>query len=150
MGNVKGIIQRRMRMPGAPGFIARLVSGVLLITALLFGLIVLFPTSVATTPFAFVHKAHSVQRGLASWMALYDYFCAPLPASVFVWLIWIQYRHPLRRQRFAVLRRVARNLVFAVPSFLTLRLLLLPVPLTAALWAENHHFGLMHWLHVYR
>lgn len=82
-----------------------------------------------------------------SWLPLFD-LLAPLLAGVFVLLVWIQYKHPLRRQHFGALRRIVRNLLFALPAFLTLRLLLLPIPLAVALWAEKHNFGLLHWLHV--
>jgi sterol desaturase/sphingolipid hydroxylase (fatty acid hydroxylase superfamily) len=79
------------------------------------------------------------------WLPLYDRL-APLLAVVFGALLWLQWRHPLRRQHFSALRRVVRNLLFAVPSFLTLRLLLLPIPLAVAVWAQNHDFGLLNWL----
>jgi sterol desaturase/sphingolipid hydroxylase (fatty acid hydroxylase superfamily) len=82
---------------------------------------------------------------LTSW-TFYDRFGAPILATVFFLLLWVQKKHPLRRQHFATLRRVGRNLVFAIPSFVTLRLLLLPVPLIVAAWAQDHNLGVSHWL----
>jgi sterol desaturase/sphingolipid hydroxylase (fatty acid hydroxylase superfamily) len=61
-------------------------------------------------------------------------------------LLWLQWKRPLRRQHFAAWRRIARNLIFGVPAFLVLRLALIPIPLAAATWAQQHDFGLLHWL----
>src|SRR3712207_3586745 len=60
-----------MRMLGALGFIARILGGVLLVTALLFALIVLFPSSVSRTPLGIVQWAHGIERALAVWVRGY-------------------------------------------------------------------------------
>jgi sterol desaturase/sphingolipid hydroxylase (fatty acid hydroxylase superfamily) len=79
-------------------------------------------------------------------LRLFDSFGSPLLAVVFLALLWLQKKYPLRRQHLQTLRRIATNLVFAVPSFLTLRLLLIPIPLAAAAWATHHDVGLLNWL----
>jgi len=57
-------------------------------------------------------------------------------AGLFVVLLWLQWRFPLRRQGFAATSRLVRNLLFAVPAFFVLRLALIPLPLAAAAWAS--------------
>ena len=61
-------------------------------------------------------------------------------------MLLLQWWFPLRRQHFSTLRRVIRNISFAIPSFIALRLLMLPIPLLAATWAEEHNVGLINWL----
>jgi sterol desaturase/sphingolipid hydroxylase (fatty acid hydroxylase superfamily) len=78
-------------------------------------------------------------------MALYDQM-APLLGTVFVLLLWLQWKHPLRRQYLSTLSRVMRNLIFALPAFLVLRIALIPIPLAAAVWAQSTSIGLLHWL----
>lgn len=75
-----------------------------------------------------------------------DFPGTPIVAGVFALMLWLQWKHPLRRQRFSALRRVVRNMVFAAPAFLVLRLALLPIPLAATAWAARHDFGLLNWL----
>ncbi|MBW3638222.1 MAG: sterol desaturase family protein [Armatimonadetes bacterium] len=77
---------------------------------------------------------------------LLDSVGSPLTLGGLFLLLWSQWKYPLRYQHFAPLRRIARNLVFAAPAFLVLRLLLIPIPLWAATWAAQHNFGLFHWL----
>ena len=43
-------------------------------------------------------------------------------------------------------RRVVRNISFALPTFVVLRLALLPIPLVVAIWATDHQVGLLNWL----
>src|SRR5687768_15152024 len=78
-----------------------------------------------------------------SWL---DLVAAPMLGAVFLLLLWLQWQYPLRCQHFTMLGRMVRNLIFASPSFITLRLALVPIPLAVALWAEQHQFGLLHWL----
>jgi len=75
-----------------------------------------------------------------------DLVGTPLLVGTFLVLLWLQSIHPLRRPRFSLrpLRHVVRNLVFAAPAFLVLRLALVPIPLAAAVWAAQHDFGLLH------
>ena len=77
---------------------------------------------------------------------LLDSVGSPLLVSVFLSLLFLQWKRPLRRQHFAALRRIIRNLVFALPAFLVLRLALVPIPLAAAAWTARHDFGLLNWL----
>ncbi|WP_345269053.1 sterol desaturase family protein [Nibrella viscosa] len=77
---------------------------------------------------------------------LFDYVGAPLLVVAFAVLLWVQARSPLRRQQFRTLGRVLRNIGFSIPAFITLRLLLLPVPLLAAAWAARNGLGLLNWL----
>ena len=75
---------------------------------------------------------------------LLDFVGSPLLVAAFGLLLWLQARCSLRRQRFAALGRIVRNLVFAAPAFVVLRLALVPIPLAAAVWAAQHDFGLLH------
>jgi sterol desaturase/sphingolipid hydroxylase (fatty acid hydroxylase superfamily) len=77
---------------------------------------------------------------------LLDYVGTPIFAMLLIGLLILQSRRPLRRQRFGILRRAVRNFVFSAPAFFLLRLTLIPIPLTAAWWAQVHGFGLLHWL----
>lgn len=79
---------------------------------------------------------------------LLDFFGSPLLAILFGGLFLLQWRYPLRRRHFPVFRRMVRNFVMSVPSFLILRLALIPIPLAAAAWAQEHGVGLLHWLSV--
>ena len=75
---------------------------------------------------------------------LLDSVGSPLLAGAFLLLLWLQWKRPLRRQHFAASRRIIRNLIFATPAFLVLRLALVPMPLAAAAWSAQHDFGLLH------
>lgn len=79
---------------------------------------------------------------------LLDYVGTPLFIAIFVLLFWRQTRTPLRRARFSALGRMLRNLVFSAPGFVCMRLAMVPIPLAAAIWAEQRGFGLFHWLHL--
>src|SRR5881394_1874461 len=79
---------------------------------------------------------------------LMDYVGRPLLASVFLALLWLQWRFPLRRQHFSVLRRLVRNFVLSIPGFAIVRLAMLPIPIAVALWAKQEHVGLLNWLSV--
>lgn len=77
-----------------------------------------------------------------------------LPALAFVLLTILGLARPLRRPRFWPLARVARNLAFSLPGLLANRLLLFPIPLAVAAWAQRHGVGVLHlgalpvWLQV--
>ncbi len=58
-------------------------------------------------------------------------------------LLWLGIYKHLRRARFSLSARVVRNFVFAAPGLLLLRLLLVPVPYAASLWAHKHDVGLL-------
>ncbi len=79
---------------------------------------------------------------------LMDYVGRPLLASVFLALLWLQWRFPLRRQHFSVLRRLVRNFVLSIPGFAVVRLAMLPIPIAVAMWAQQRHIGLLNWIAV--
>jgi len=75
-----------------------------------------------------------------------DYVGRPLLACLFLALLCLQWRFPLRRQHFSVLHRFVRNFVLSIPGFAVVRLAMLPIPIAVAMWAEEKHIGLLHWL----
>lgn len=77
---------------------------------------------------------------------LLDFIGSPLLAILFAGLFFLQWKYPLRQRHFSVLRRMIRNFVMSAPSFVILRLALIPIPLAAAAWAEEYGVGLLHWL----
>ncbi len=78
---------------------------------------------------------------------LMDYVGRPLLACLFVALLLLQWRFPLRRQHFSVLHRLVRNFVLSIPGFAIVRLAMLPIPIAIAIWARERHVGLLNWLH---
>jgi sterol desaturase/sphingolipid hydroxylase (fatty acid hydroxylase superfamily) len=81
---------------------------------------------------------------------LFDYVGRPLLGGIFLALLWLQWRFPLRRQHFSVLRRLVRNFVLSIPGFAIVRLLMLPVPLAIGIWAQGRNLGLLNWVHLPR
>src|SRR6266571_7204575 len=81
---------------------------------------------------------------------LMDYVGRPVLGGIFVALLLLQWRFPLRRQHFSVLGRLLRNFVLSIPGFAIVRLAMLPVPLAIAVWAQDRHLGLLNWLHAPR
>jgi sterol desaturase/sphingolipid hydroxylase (fatty acid hydroxylase superfamily) len=79
-------------------------------------------------------------------LPLLDSVGNPLLASLVLIFLVLQWRFPLRRQHFGLLRRLVRNYVVSIPGFVIVRFAMLPIPLTAAIWAQNRHFGLLHWI----
>src|SRR2546421_12551005 len=79
---------------------------------------------------------------------LMDYIGNPLLGCLFVALLLLQWRFPLRRQYFSVLPRLIRNFVLSIPGFAIARLAMLPIPIALALWARERHIGLLNWLHL--
>jgi sterol desaturase/sphingolipid hydroxylase (fatty acid hydroxylase superfamily) len=69
-----------------------------------------------------------------------------LLACVFLALLVLQSRFPLRRQHFSMLRRLVRNFVVSIPGFAVVRFVMLPIPLALAAWAQDRHIGLLNWL----
>ncbi len=67
-------------------------------------------------------------------------------ACVFLALLWLQWRFPLRRQHFSALHRLVRNFVLSIPGFAIVRLAMLPIPLAVATWAQDRHIGLLNWV----
>ena len=75
-----------------------------------------------------------------------DYAGRPLLAGIFIGLLLLQWRFPLRRRHFNVVRRLVRNLILSIPGFAVVRFAMLPVPIAAAVWAHDRHVGLLNWL----
>jgi len=63
---------------------------------------------------------------------LMDYVGTPLLACLFVALLLLQWRFPLRRHYFSVIKRLLRNFVLSIPGFAIVRLAMLPIPLMLA------------------
>jgi hypothetical protein len=79
---------------------------------------------------------------------LMDYVGRPLLACVFLALLLLQWRFPLRRQHFSVLHRLVRNFVLSIPGLAIVRFAMLPIPIAVAMWAKEEHIGLLNWLGV--
>ena len=71
-----------------------------------------------------------------------------LAAILFLSLIYLQFRHPLRVQHFSAWTRIFRNLILAAPALILLRLILIPIPYFVAIWAREHNIGILNWLHL--
>ena len=67
---------------------------------------------------------------------LMDYVGRPLLACLFVALLLLQWRFPLRRHYFSVIKRLLRNFVLSLPGFAIVRLAMLPIPLMLAVVDE--------------
>ena len=79
---------------------------------------------------------------------LMDYVGRPLLACLFVALLLLQWRFPLRRHYFSVIKRLLRNFVLSLPGFAIVRLAMLPIPLMLAVWAQRQHIGVLNWLPI--
>jgi sterol desaturase/sphingolipid hydroxylase (fatty acid hydroxylase superfamily) len=77
---------------------------------------------------------------------LLDYVGSPLLVGLFLAILLLQWRFPLRSQSFGALRRLVRNILLSVPGTALVRLAMLPIPLAVALWAQQRHVGLLNWL----
>jgi sterol desaturase/sphingolipid hydroxylase (fatty acid hydroxylase superfamily) len=77
---------------------------------------------------------------------LIDYVGRQLLACVFLALLWLQWRFPLRRQHFSALHRLVRNFMLSIPGFAIVRLAMLPIPITVGMWAQDRHIGLLNWV----
>jgi sterol desaturase/sphingolipid hydroxylase (fatty acid hydroxylase superfamily) len=74
---------------------------------------------------------------------LLDSVANPLLAALVGVLLLLQWRFPLRRQHFSVLRRLLRNYVLSIPGFVIVRFAMLPIPLAVAAWAQHRDIGLL-------
>lgn len=72
-----------------------------------------------------------------------DVYGAPLLTVLFVGLVVLQYRRPLRRWVIGFRRRFFTNAGLAAPSFVVLKLALIPAEVAAAYWAQQSGFGLL-------
>jgi sterol desaturase/sphingolipid hydroxylase (fatty acid hydroxylase superfamily) len=75
-----------------------------------------------------------------------DQVAGPLFAALFVALLLLEWKFPLRRLHFSKLCRLIRNALFSAPGFALARISLVPIPLMTSVWAAHHHVGLLHWL----
>jgi len=82
----------------------------------------------------------------APTIPLMDYVGRPLLACLFMALLWLQWRFPLRRHYFSVIKRLVRNFVLSISGFAIVRLVMLPIPLMLAVWAQRQHIGVLNWL----
>lgn len=83
-----------------------------------------------------------------------DQYAAPLLVTLFVVLLYLEYKWPLRRWVASMFRRFLVNAGVAAPAFLVLRLALIPVSVAVAYWAQQQELGLLYlfglpgWLHA--
>lgn len=77
---------------------------------------------------------------------LLDFFGAALLAGLFIIFFVAEKVAPLRRRMQRWLGRLATNLAVAGPTFLVLRLLLIPAVVAVAAWGERHDVGVVRWL----
>jgi len=77
---------------------------------------------------------------------LMDHVGRPLLVCLFLALLWLQWRCPLRRQHFSTLHRLVRNFVLSIPGFAIVRFATLPIPIAVAICAQDRHVGLLNWL----
>src|SRR3954471_9408918 len=66
----------------------------------------------------------------------------PILLGLFVGMFALERLRPLRRRVQHWLRRIVINLGVAVPSFLALRLMLIPGIVAVAAWGGRHNFGI--------
>src|SRR5919108_3383402 len=83
-------------------------------------------------------------------LPLMDYVGRPLLGGIFLALLLLQWRFPLRQQHFRVVRRLVRNWVLSIPGFMIVRLAMLPIPLVLVIWAQDRHIGLLNLLELPR
>lgn len=82
-----------------------------------------------------------------------DAYGAPVLFALFALLLFMQYKWPLRRWVQGLRRRLVTNVGVAVPTFIVLRLVLIPAEVAVAYWAAQHQVGLLYlaslpsWLH---
>jgi sterol desaturase/sphingolipid hydroxylase (fatty acid hydroxylase superfamily) len=77
-----------------------------------------------------------------------DSVANPVLAALVVVLLILQWRFPLRRQHYRVLRRLVRNYVVSIPGFVIVRLAMLPIPIAVAIWAQHRQVGLLNWVRL--
>jgi sterol desaturase/sphingolipid hydroxylase (fatty acid hydroxylase superfamily) len=83
-----------------------------------------------------------------------DLYGGPVLLALFVFLLLAEYRWSLRRWVQHILRRLLTNVGVAVPTFLLMRLALIPALVAAGYFGRQHHIGLLYllpspnWLHA--
>ena len=74
---------------------------------------------------------------------LMDYVGNPLLICLFVALLWLQWRFPLRRQHFKMLHRLVVGILSIDFRFAIVRVAMLPIPIAIAMWARHQRVGLL-------
>lgn len=83
-----------------------------------------------------------------------DIYGLPLLLALFVFLLFAEYRWSLRRWAQGIFRRLFTNVGVAIPTFLVMRLALIPAVVGAGFLAQEWEFGLLYllplpeWLHA--
>jgi sterol desaturase/sphingolipid hydroxylase (fatty acid hydroxylase superfamily) len=75
-----------------------------------------------------------------------DAYCGPVLFAVFALLLLLEYRWSLRRWARGFVGRLLTNVAVAAPTFLMMRLALIPAVVAAASWAQRNQFGLLYLL----
>ncbi|HEX6982459.1 MAG TPA: sterol desaturase family protein [Balneolaceae bacterium] len=73
-----------------------------------------------------------------------DLYGGPILAFLFILLLILQYKWPLRRWVKKLRSRYLTNAGVAIPTFAVLRLILIPAEVAVAYWALQHEFGLLY------
>lgn len=82
------------------------------------------------------------------WFSTFDLLAIFGLGSIFAALFLLEKARPLRRRVASWWRRLRVNLLVAAPTFLVLRLLLIPAVVAVAAFGERHGVGLLRWLAV--
>jgi sterol desaturase/sphingolipid hydroxylase (fatty acid hydroxylase superfamily) len=77
-----------------------------------------------------------------------DQYGLPVILLAFFALLYLQWRHPLRRWVLGLRPRFWTNVGLAIPSLLVLRLVLIPAEVAGALWADRAGFGVLNWMQL--
>lgn len=77
---------------------------------------------------------------------LLDNYGGPVLLALFVILILMERRWPLRRWTGRFLRRAATNVAVSIPTLLAMRLALIPAVVGVGYWAQAAGFGLLRWM----
>jgi sterol desaturase/sphingolipid hydroxylase (fatty acid hydroxylase superfamily) len=83
-----------------------------------------------------------------------DVYGGPLLLALFAFLLFAEYKWSLRRWVTGFMRRLLTNVGVALPTFLVMRLALIPALVAAGFWAQQNQFGLLYllplpaWLHA--
>lgn len=85
--------------------------------------------------------------------SILDIYGGPILVVLFLLLLFLQYKWPLRKWVKKLSRRFLTNVGVAIPTFGVLRFILIPAEVAVAYWASQYEFGLLYffslsyWLH---
>jgi sterol desaturase/sphingolipid hydroxylase (fatty acid hydroxylase superfamily) len=74
---------------------------------------------------------------------LLDLYGGPILVVIFFALLLLERKHSLRKWTGSWLQRTLTNAAVAIPTLVTLRLVLIPALMAAAWWAQENNFGLL-------